>query len=133
MDTSALLAQEWQTLQHQHEQYERSGLIIKLLGVVIFAVGLVAGVDGLLVGALTLLLWIQEAIFKTYQRRLAARLLRVESLLGPAAPAPGQAMQLHSEWVASRPGGLDLLAVRELFIWHSGRGVKYLADCSAKP
>jgi hypothetical protein len=110
MATSALLGREWLSLQQQHEQYERSALAIKLVGMVVFAFGLATGVDGLLVGALTVLFWIQEGVFKTYQGRLAARLLRVESLLRAAGTSPGMAMQLHSEWAASRPGGLDLLA-----------------------
>lgn len=109
METSALLGQEWQSLQDQYEHYERSALTIKLVGMVVFLIGLGAGIDGRLVGALTLLFWGQEAIFKTYQGRLAARLLRVESLLDPARHVSGSAMQLHSEWEASRPTGLNLV------------------------
>ena len=56
-----------------------------------------------------LVLWLQEAILKTFQARLGARLLRVEALLREADARPTQAMQLHSEWLAARPSGTALM------------------------
>lgn len=100
------LQAEWLALQANHEQYERAALGVKLLAVALCA--LAFGARWLWV--LMLVLWLQEAIFKTFQARLGARLLRVEALLLKSGDAaPGQAMQLHSEWLASRPRGAALL------------------------
>ncbi|MEJ6005027.1 hypothetical protein WG899_05680 [Paucibacter sp. AS339] len=104
------LRAEWLALQAHHEQYERAALGIKLLAVALCALAFshwaaVARGLWLLIG----LLWLQEAIFKTFQGRLGERLLRVEALLREPDAAPGQAMQLHSEWLAGRAGGLGLL------------------------
>ncbi|MDC6171146.1 hypothetical protein [Paucibacter sp. XJ19-41] len=112
MSMMSPLQQEWTLLQQQHEQYERGALLIKLAGVALFALGLAWRIGPHWLGLVALLLWGQEAMLKTYQARIAARLLRVEQGLLPAAAADRQALpafQLHSEWAASRPGGLALL------------------------
>jgi hypothetical protein len=109
MDTHALLAAEWQTLQTQHEQYERGALAIKLSCLAVAVVALAAKLPGLLACGVIALFWVQEGVFKTFQARLGERLLRVEALLSQAGATPGQAMQLHSEWLAGRPGGFALI------------------------
>ncbi|MFN3303907.1 MAG: hypothetical protein ACK44A_09325 [Roseateles sp.] len=45
-------------------------------------------------------------MLKTFQARLGERLLAVEAALKSGG---GVAMQLHSDWQASRPGGAALL------------------------
>jgi len=102
-DTQAL-QQEWLLLQAQHEQYELWTLAIKLTAVLLAAF---APVSTLLLLALLALLWLQDAIFKTFQARLAERLLRVERAL--REPASAAAMQFNSEWQAQRPGVGGLL------------------------
>jgi hypothetical protein len=109
MDSKALLAREWQTLQDNHEQYERHALLIKLSCIALCTAGLAAHLPLVWVGASVLLLWLQEGIFKTYQGRLAERLLLVEAQLGQVSPEL-PAMQLHSAWMAQRPGGARLIA-----------------------
>lgn len=109
MDTHALLGQEWQTLQHHHEQYERFALGLKLTGLLLALGGLAVGLALPWLGLAVALCWLQEGILKTFQGRLGARLLVVEALLRQAPPA-GAAMQLHTEWGASRPGGAGLIA-----------------------
>ncbi|MCV2368044.1 hypothetical protein [Roseateles oligotrophus] len=99
------LEAEWLALQANHEQYERAALGVKLLAVALCA--LAFGLRWLWV--LMLILWVQEAIFKTFQARLGARLLRVEALLREGQAGPDQALQLHSEWLVSRPRGAALL------------------------
>ena len=96
-----LLEQEWLLLQKQQEQYEFAGLAIKGLAVLLFAF------DASLLLPLLLVLWLQDAIVKTFQARLGARLLRVEQGLREVDTAIG--MQLHSDWMAARPGGIGLL------------------------
>ena len=109
MDGKTLLGQEWQTLQDNHERHERNALHIKLTCLTLCLVGLALRLPSVWVGFTVLLCWAQEGIFKTYQARLAERLLRVESLLGQGEPAQA-AMQLHSDWAASRPGSIGLIA-----------------------
>lgn len=108
MDGNALLGQEWQTLQNNHERYETGALLIKLVCLGLCIAGLAAHLDKAWIGVAVVLCWVEEGIFKTYQSRLADRLLRVEALLRQAALA-GRPMQLYSEWTASRPGGLALV------------------------
>lgn len=98
------LHHEWLALQAQHERYEGLALVVKLLAFT----ALVLVSDNGLAFALLALLWLQEAVLKTFQGRLGERLLVVEA----AVKAGGEgvaAMQLHSDWLASRPRGAGLL------------------------
>ena len=113
------LRQEWTSLQATFEQYERSGLTIKLVAVVTAAVGLLTSFAPVLICVVLAVLWLQEGIWRTFQSRIGARILRVEaglrSLAEPVALADTPAsdahlaFQLHSEWGTTRPGGLKLL------------------------
>lgn len=103
------LVEEWRTLQNNHEQYERSAQLLKLAALLAFATGYVLALPYELTAGLALLVWIQESIYRTSQARLGVRLVRVEKLLQSEAEA-GSACQLHTEWLASRPGTTGLLA-----------------------
>ena len=109
MDNHNSLAQEWQTLQGNHEQHERHALLIKLTCLALGVAGLAAQVPLGWLALAVMLLWGQEGIIKTYQSRLADRLLLVESLLREEQPAR-HAMQLHTDWAKNRPGGAGLIA-----------------------
>lgn len=104
------LNQEWQTLQHQHEEYEKSALHIKLLGFVIYTIWWIWSADLILGCSFILLLWIQESMWRTWQARLATRILQIEALLQQIPPADQQACQLHTQWLAKRFRGFALLA-----------------------
>ena len=106
---SNLLGQEWQTLQNNHEQHEKNALLIKLAGLTLCLGGLAFSLPLLWIAFAVLLCWGLEGIFKTYQARLSERLLRVEAMLDKPQPT-GAHMQLHTEWVADRPGGGALIA-----------------------
>lgn len=108
MESKTLLGLEWQTLQNNHEQHERNALFIKLSSLAFGVAGLAAGVALGWIALVVLLLWVLEGIFKTYQTRLADRLLQVESLLAQEAPAQPP-MQLSTDWMARRPGGAGLI------------------------
>jgi hypothetical protein len=107
--TSAL-THEWAVLQHNHEQHERNSLLIKLAGVALFAAGPALALSMPASVALLLVLWLQEAIFRTFQARLGERLLRIERLLREGAAQSAAPCQLHSEWLASRSGLAGLVA-----------------------
>ena len=98
------LHHEWLALQGQHERYEALALGVKLAA---FAAAVLVP-DNTLAVALLALLWLQEAVLKTFQGRLGERLLVVEAALQRGDPADG-AMQLHSRWLATRPRGAGLL------------------------
>ena len=106
--TNTLLGQEWQTLQQCHEQHEKNALLIKLVSVALCVVGLGLRIPMVWLACSVMLLWAQEAIFKTYQSRIADRLLQVELLLAQAAPVQPP-MQLHTEWIAGRPSLVGLV------------------------
>lgn len=108
MDTHTPLGAEWQTLQHNYENYETLALKLKLLSVLLCLIGLVLGVDPIIMLCAVALLWLQEGIWRTFQARLGERLLRVEALVRQSATAD-QAFQLHSEWLEARKGGLALV------------------------
>lgn len=98
------LHHEWLALQAQHERYEGLALGVKLVA---FAAAVVVP-DNTLALALLALLWLQEAVLKTFQARLGDRLLAVEA--GLKAGEGVAAMQLHSDWQARRPRGGALVA-----------------------
>ncbi|MEP6969097.1 MAG: hypothetical protein ABJA49_01565, partial [Betaproteobacteria bacterium] len=56
-----------------------------------------------------LVLWLQDAIFKTFQARLVARLLDLERHLAQGNATSGQAFQLHTIWQAGRKNLAGLL------------------------
>ncbi|HEY9107985.1 MAG TPA: hypothetical protein VIN58_14985 [Roseateles sp.] len=97
------LHHEWLALQAQHERYEALALVVKLAA---FAATVLVS-DSTLALALLALLWLQEAVLKTFQGRLGERLLAIEPALKAGQDA--RAMQLHSDWTASRPRGAALL------------------------
>jgi len=97
---------EWAVLQNNIEQYERSGLLIKLAAVALFIGALVFALSEVLTGALILILWVQEAVLRTFQSRLVKRILKIEEMLRQAG---GAAFQLHSDWMASRRGAPGML------------------------
>jgi hypothetical protein len=108
-DSSALV-HEWTTLQNNHEQYERSSLQIKLGSIALFVACIALSLDAAIVLVLMAILWLQEAISRTSQSRLGERILRIEQLLRDHAQDAAPACQLHSEWLAARPGFAGLLA-----------------------
>lgn len=95
-------AHEWAVLQNNIEQFERHTLLIKLLAVVLATQLTLFGSAGLAIAAVGIL-WLQEAIFRTSQARLGARILKLES------QADAAAHQLHTEWAAQRPGTVGLV------------------------
>lgn len=101
---------EWAILQPLYERYEWPALVIKLLAVVLFGAGIALDMQARWLVLLCLVLWLQEGIFKTYQARLGARLLRLEQwLAGDVAAATLQAFHLHRDWAAQRGGSIGLV------------------------
>lgn len=110
MDERTAWALEWRTLQADYERYEFAALAVKLVAIASFLLGVAWVMEPVVLGALLALLWLQEAIHKTFQARLGARLQRVEAALAGAAPSTDRPFQLHADWLARRPGGAGLVA-----------------------
>lgn len=100
---------EWVTLHNNYEQYEKNCLLIKLASIALFVVTLAWGLNVVIAVSLLLTMWVQEGIFRTYQSRLGERLLRVEQHIRQSSAQTSFSYQLHSEWMATRPGFSGLL------------------------
>ena len=103
---ASALEREWVVLQGNIEQHERNALAVKLLAVFLFTAAVLFSLAENLTAWLIVILWVQEAMLRTFQARLGARILRIEDVLRGAA---GQAMQLHTEWAAARGGLVGML------------------------
>ena len=95
-------AHEWAVLQNNIEQYERHAFRVKIVAVALAAQ---LGWLGwpLLAASLVVVLWLQEAIFRTSQSRLGDRILVLEQGGKTAA------LTLHTDWQAHRPGTAGLV------------------------
>ncbi len=102
-----LLSQEWQTLHQDHETYDRYGLLIKLTALLATLLSLGLKIDLWLALTCILILWLQEAIWRTVQARTSDRILAIEQLLNKSGDQP--AMQFYSNWEANRPGTVGLV------------------------
>jgi len=106
---------EWSVLQNQFDSYEKYSLIIKLVNTTLMA-ALTALALPALAAILVVVLWLQDAIWKTFQSRIETRLLRLEAFFAneQTAMATGEKpFQLNQQYQASRGGTLALC--REYF------------------
>lgn len=98
---------EWCVLQSQFDNYEKHSLYIKLLSVIVLTGSVLSGSPGVLVLLLLSTLWLQDAIWKTFQSRMESRLLQIEKHISQASEA--DAFQFNSEYQNSRSSGLSLI------------------------
>ena len=109
----SMLSQEWLALQNQYEHHEHSSLLIKLVAVIVFAAGFMLTLNLTLAALFVAVFWLQEGILRTFQARLGARILQVETGLYRAQTEDQvacQPFQLHTEWLRTRPGSIGLVA-----------------------
>ena len=102
-----MLKEEWMLLQTQHERYEFGALAIKLSALVLTTTFFLSTLTGMVFLSLMLILWLTEGIWKTFQSRLAERLIIIEKCL--EAGQESGAMQLHTEWENNRPDSSGLV------------------------
>ena len=101
------IQQEWVVLQTQYDAYEKHALYIKLASILICSLLLFhTGLD-VLVPFLVLVLWVSEAIWKTFQSRIESRLLTVEKAIQEQQGY--KAMQYNSAWQEVRPSLFGLI------------------------
>ncbi len=112
IEHNANFVKEWQELHNCHESYERFALIIKLLAITL-TVLLIVLVQPYLVTLLVLaILWLQEAIWKTYQARAGDRIALIEQALTDNKhneKNSTSAFQFYSQWSNNRAGAFGLI------------------------
>ncbi len=106
------LATEWSLLQNQFDSYEKLSLLIKLASIGLFTASLLTEKLTIFIAMVLLVLWIQDAIWKTFQARIDHRLLQIEPyLLDDQRPdnQEGKAFQFNSLYLKNRLGGVGLV------------------------
>jgi hypothetical protein len=106
------LADEWSLLQNQFDSYEKFSLLIKLSSTAMLGAALLINHPSIFVLFLLATLWLQDAIWKTFQARIESRLLQLERSL--VAGTQEAAYQFNSQYLLSRPGVVGLL--KEYFV-----------------
>jgi len=106
------LQSEWCLLQNQFDSYEKYSLIIKLFSVAVLAATVQTSNASVLMIVVLLVLWLQDAIWKTFQGRIEVRLLQIEKFLATSA-SPEQTVeapcQFNTEYQKQRPGTMGLI------------------------
>ena len=103
------LESEWLLLQNQFDSYEKYSLIIKLFSVGIIAFAYTSKAVSTFVLILLLVLWLQDAIWKTFQARIETRLLQVEAGFVAGADNSVTGCQFNSQYLETRPGTVGLI------------------------
>ncbi len=96
------LSQQWQTLHNNYESYEQYSLIIKLVSISLTVLAMTLAVNIMLLFFIIAILWLQEAIWKTYQSRLSDVIIQLEKENNGACP-------LYSQWQENRPSAGKLV------------------------
>jgi len=100
---------EWMILHGDIEKYEKFSLVIKLVSVLasVFSVALVD--SEWIAVTVILVLWLQDGIWKTFQKRLETRIIFVEQKLKNKSDRNHTAFQLYSQWGDKRQGVVGLV------------------------
>ena len=110
MQTSHL-AVEWSLLQNQFDSYEKHSLLIKLFSIGVLASAYFTDHISAFILCLLFILWLQDAIWKTFQSRIDVRLLQLESYLSnkdSLENSDGKIYQFNSLYLKRRPSSIGL-------------------------
>ena len=97
---------EWVTLQNNFEQSEALSLLIKLSSIIVCLAGIISELTPIILNLLLVIIWLQDAIWKTFQNRTELRLHKIEAALNGDNEI--LAFQFYSEWATQRPGSIKL-------------------------
>lgn len=103
------LQNEWAIIHSDIENYERYSLVIKLFAVLTSLASMACSIGMIFSVSLTLILWIQDGIWKTFQQRLGARITIIEKNLQHKNTGDNLAFQLYSQWEGQRQGAVGLI------------------------
>jgi hypothetical protein len=101
------LKTEWCLLQNQFDSYEKHSLYIKLASVFVMVAAEISGTSAIVTILILIVLWLQDAIWKTFQSRIESRLLQIERYI--AEGNEDSAFQFNSEFQRERLRGLSLM------------------------
>ena len=107
--------QEWVLLHDNIEKYERFSLLIKLVAIVVYVFSLIYSLTGWIAMIAVAMLWLQDGIWKTFQKRLEARILFIEKQIAAGADDDSEnnreveAFQFYSQWEDKRQGVVGLV------------------------
>ena len=93
---------EWMIIHGDIEKYARFSLIIKLFSVLVSVLSVAYTIDVWFAVAFILVLWLQDGIWTTFQKRLETRVVFVEQKLQNEADKNGTAFQFYSQWEENR-------------------------------
>lgn len=110
---------EWDLLQNQFDSYEKYSLVIKLVNISILTAGYISNNVSFFIALLLVVVWMQDAIWKTFQSRIENRLLYIEGCLlddndsddniEENNVADKRAYQFNSEYKNNRQGTAELI------------------------
>lgn len=103
------LQNEWAIIHNDIEKYERYSLGIKLFAVLTSLASMAYVIGVIFSVSLIFILWLQDAIWKTFQGRLETRIIFIEQHLQNEAANNNQAFQLYSQWSDKRQGVVGLI------------------------
>lgn len=108
--------EEWKILQQQVDNYEHWSLLIKLcqLAVLLFFISSSEKTVSMLVAILVMLVvWLQDAIWKTFQARSESRLILLEQAMADdfaqVSDSPLVPFQFNCHFIMNRPSTLGLI------------------------
>lgn len=101
------LMTEWCLLQNQFDSYEKHSLYIKLVSILVLLSAEISGVIGIPIIFILLVLWGQDAIWKTFQSRIEPRLFQLEKSI--STDCSESACQFNTEYNKMSLSGLALI------------------------
>ncbi|TRY33194.1 hypothetical protein [Aliiglaciecola sp. M165] len=107
IDKELVLQKEWEILQQEYAGFEKWSLLIKVFSVVICSTLVFHQKLDFVIFCLCIVLWMLDAIWKTFQARTEQRILVIEQ--GLAKQSDVVAMQFHTHWQQSRPSAAGLI------------------------
>ena len=100
---------EWAILHNDIEKYEKFSIVIKLFSVLISVLCISYILNEWVTVTFILILWLQDGIWKTFQKRLEARILFIEKKLNHKVIDNDIPFQFYSQWENKRQGIKGLL------------------------
>lgn len=96
------MVNQWQLLHRDYEKYEHFSLLNKICAFIISLVCFAFSFSIIVSILLLALIWLQEAILKTYQGRTAAMLVTIESRLSKDETDQNKFMPIYQQWQSER-------------------------------
>jgi len=106
---------EWVILHADIEKYERFSLFIKLFSVLVSVLCIAYFITAWVGLVVILILWLQDGIWKTFQKRMETRIIFIEKTLNEIKDSLSEAndnpiaFQYYTQWQNQRQGGMGLI------------------------